>query len=55
MTFYSGRRVLVACLATVAVTLAASLSGLAVNQFLAGVLGGGALTALLLTVRNRSR
>ncbi len=54
MTFYRRRRVFVACLATAIATLAAGLSGLAVDQFLAGVLGGGALTAVLLTMRNRS-
>lgn len=55
MTLYRGRRILVACVATVVVTLAASLSGLAVDQFLAGVFGGGALTGVFLVARNRNR
>ncbi len=54
MTFYRGRRLLVVCVAGFAVTVAAGLSGLAVDQFLAGIFGGGALTAAFIAARRRS-
>ncbi len=53
MTFYRLPRVLLAGFATLSVTLAASAFGLSAEQFLAGVLGGGVLTAAYLAVKGR--
>ncbi len=54
MTLNRTRKTAVAGLATVGITGAASVFGLSVLLFLAGVFGGGALTAAYLAVRDRT-
>ena len=47
-------RVIIAGITTFILSVVASLSGLPVEEFLAGVFGGGALTAAYLAIRGRT-
>ena len=55
MSPYRLRRIVVVCLATLGLAGVASVSGLSVALFLAGVLGGGTLTAAYLSARVKAR